>query len=225
MQVDGYWARADEAAGGVLVLHAWWGLTPFLRRFCDRLASEGWIVLAPDLYHGATAATIAEAERLRSKLKGAVVQQEITTAMESLREACSGLPVAPAGRGGPARIGLVGFSLGGYWGMWLTEQPSNLIDAAVLFYASRGGDFATGRAACQFHLAEHDEYMAASGVKKMQKAFKAAGRETEFYTYPGTSHWFFEDDRPEYDREAAALAWPRAVGFLHAHLAPPQKGK
>jgi dienelactone hydrolase len=62
-------APAGGTAPGVLVLHAWWGLTPFLRGFCDRLAAGGLAVLAPDLYHGATAATIEEAKRLRGKLK------------------------------------------------------------------------------------------------------------------------------------------------------------
>jgi len=44
----------------VLVLHAWWGLSDGIRRFCDRLAGEGFVALAPDLCGGRTAGTIAE---------------------------------------------------------------------------------------------------------------------------------------------------------------------
>lgn len=61
-------------------MHAWWGLNPFFRRLCDRLAQEGFVALAPDLYHGLTAATIEEAKKLRSKLKQETVSQEITRA-------------------------------------------------------------------------------------------------------------------------------------------------
>src|SRR5919107_4273223 len=61
----GYLAVPQTGHGpGVLVLHAWWGLTPFFKNVCDRLASEGFVALAPDRYGGPTAATIKEAEDL-----------------------------------------------------------------------------------------------------------------------------------------------------------------
>ncbi len=64
-------------AAGVLVIHAWWGLTPFFKSFCDRLAAEDFRVLAPDLYNGATASTIPQAEKLRSTLKRQQVLAQI----------------------------------------------------------------------------------------------------------------------------------------------------
>jgi len=194
---------------GVLVLHAWWGLTPFFRGFCDRLAGVGLAVLAPDLYHGATAATIEEAKVLRGKLKLEAVQQEILQAADFLQ-------ASPAGARG---IGVAGFSLGGYYALWLAEQPAVPVAATAVFYGSRGGEYTGGRSAFQFHLAETDPYVSASGAKAMQKAFKKAGREAEFYVYPGTSHWFFESDRPDaYQAGAAALAWERLLAFLRKHL-------
>jgi len=203
-----YRAEPSSPTGrGVLVLHAWWGLNAFMRRTCDRLAGEGLTVWAPDLYHGAVATTIAEAKKLRPTLKGEVVQGEIASAGEGLQAACQGRP-----------IGLVGYSLGGYWALWWAQQ-SPAVAATVVFYATRGGDYHAGRSAFQFHLAERDDYVAASGVKKLQKALQAAGRETEFYTYPGTSHWFCEDDRPDaYRAESAGLAWQRCVAFIAKHV-------
>ena len=48
---------------------------------------------------------------------------------------------------------------------------------------------------------------------------KDAGRSTSFFTYPGTGHWFFEQDRPDaYDEQSAQLAWERTTAFLHEHL-------
>lgn len=202
-----YIARPAGGSGpGVLVLHAWWGLNPFLRSFCDRLAGAGFTALAPDLYHGAVAATIEEAKVLRGKLKGETVAQEITRAAGQLQELT----------GQPA-IGLVGFSLGGYWGLGLAAGAGSPVRAAVIFYAARQGDYADCPAAFQFHLAEHDDYVADSGVKKLRKSLAAAGKVAEFHTYPGTGHWFFESDRPEaYRPDAAELAWQRATAFLRA---------
>jgi len=63
--------------------------------------------------------------------------------------------------------------------------------------------------------------VAASGVKKLEKTVKAAGKEAEFHTYPGTTHWFFESDRAEaFSPEAAEVAWNRLLSFLQGHLRP-----
>jgi len=100
---------AAQEGKGVLVLHAWRGLNPFMRSFCDRLASEGFIALAPDLYNGKIAATIEEAKKLRSKVKGDIATQQILQALDHL---C-------AFSGENPKIGVVGFSLGGGWALWL----------------------------------------------------------------------------------------------------------
>jgi carboxymethylenebutenolidase len=206
-----YLAKPPSATDkGVLVLHAWWGLNPFFKGLCERLAQAGFMALAPDLYHGKIAATVEEAEKLRLKLKREVVSQEITQAAQQLQTLC--------GRGRP-RIGVIGFSLGGFWALWLAEQPASQVAATVVFYGSRNGDFTASSSAFQFHLAETDPYVAASGVKKLQKSLKTADKTAEFHTYPGTGHWFFEDDRPDaYDPQAAELAWRRTVEFLNAYI-------
>lgn len=206
-----YLAKPKSGKGkGVLVLHAWWGLNPFVKKFCDRLAKEGFVALAPDLYRGAVASTIAEAKKLRGTLKRDVVADEIAQAAAHLRALCGGKDRA---------IGVVGFSLGGYWALWFAEQKTSAVAATVAFYASRNGDYRDSPSAFQFHLAERDEYVAASVVRKLEKQLSAAGKDAEFFTYPGTSHWFFESDRADaYNARAAKLAWNRTISFLKTNL-------
>src|SRR5205814_813544 len=68
-QPDGYLAMPCAGKGpGVLVLHAWWGLNDTMKAFCTRLAEEGFVAFAPDLYHGKVADNIADAETLGQAL-------------------------------------------------------------------------------------------------------------------------------------------------------------
>jgi carboxymethylenebutenolidase len=88
-----------------------------------------------------------------------------------------------------------------------------------VFYASRNGDYRRSPSAIQFHLAESDDYVATSGAKKPERQLSAAGKDAEFYIYPGTAHWFFESDRADaYNAQAAKLAWSRTVEFLKKHV-------
>jgi len=64
----GYIALPEKPRGGVLVLHAWWGLTEFFKSFSDRLASNGFLAFAPDLQGGKFAKSVSEAKELMSKM-------------------------------------------------------------------------------------------------------------------------------------------------------------
>ncbi len=108
--------------------------------------------------------------------------------------------------------------MGGAWALLLSSLKPQDMAAVVVFYGSGQADFATARAAYLGHYAEDDEWEPLEGVRQMEADMRAAGREVTFYTYPGTRHWFFEANRPEYDAAAATLAWQRTCGFLRDHL-------
>ena len=188
--------------GGILVIHAWWGLNDFTKAFCKRLSKEGYIVLAPDLYDGGIAKDIRGAEKLRGKMKRETASRQILDGLDHLKQAT----------GEPA--GLIGFSLGAYWSLWLVEARPGDIAATVLFYGTRGGKYEKTKSAFLGHFAENDPFVSESGRKKLEKTLSSAGRETTFHVYPETHHWFFEKDRPEYRAEAARLAWKRTLDFL-----------
>jgi len=182
-----------------------------VRGICDRLAKEGFVAVAPDLYRGRIARTAAEARKLRSAPRTEPMWRTITSAIETLR-------THEAVNEGP--LGAVGLSMGGHWALWFASRPDSPITATVVFYAARASAFARGPVSSfQVHLADHDEFVSKAAVQKMQRAFASAGRHAETYVYLGTHHWFFEPGRPEHDAREAALAWTRMLAFLRKETA------
>ncbi len=208
-QPDGYFATPPAGRGdGVLVLHAWWGLNDTIRAFCDRLAAEGFVAFAPDLYHGQVADTIAGAEALAGELEKDFQQARADVALAAayLHERAG----RPAGG-----IAVVGFSLGAFYALDLSATHPEHVRSVVTFYGSGGEDFSASRASYLLHYAEDDPYEPRTNIEWMAGALREAGRPATFYIYPGTGHWFFEPDRREaYDEAAAALAWERTLAFL-----------
>lgn len=207
-----YLALPESGSGpGVLVLHAWWGLNDFIRGVCDRLAGEGFVALAPDMFQGQVATTPEGAERLAQGSDGERYVPGVVLAAADL------LQKHPAVRGDG--VGAMGFSYGAFWAAWLSAYRPEAVRAVTLFYGSGDGDFVRSRAAYQAHYAEHDPYEPPEYAQAFEAALKAAGRPAAFYTYPGTGHWFFESDRADaFDAAAAGLAWERTVAFLKNEL-------
>jgi carboxymethylenebutenolidase len=204
-----YRAAPEGGGPGVLVLHAWWGLNDFFKELCDRLAAEGFVALAPDLYGGKIASTIEEAEQLLNERDDEAMFYRAAAAVASLQadEAVQG-----------ESLGSIGFSMGAAWTLYMsTVRPQ--IKAGVLFYGNGGGDWNEAQAAYLGHFAEADPYEPTEGVEALEQDLRAAGREVTFYTYAGTGHWFAENDRPDaYQPEAATLAWERTITFLREKL-------
>jgi carboxymethylenebutenolidase len=208
-----YLAVPEGGTGpGVLVLHAWWGLTPVFTGVCDRLAAAGFVALAPSLYPGgATAAAIPEAEALRDGWdEAAEVEPVVLAASEELR----GLSAATG-----TRIGVIGFSMGAYWALHLSQVRPDEVSAVAAVYGTDDGDYGTAKAAYLGHFAENDDYESLEWVRALEEKIRAASRAVTFHVYPGTGHWFVEPNRPEYDAAAADLVWGRTVTFLKAQLA------
>lgn len=208
---SGYLVLPDGYASGpgVLVLHAWWGLTPFFKQTCDRLADEGFVALAPDLFHGRTA---DDPDEGRTLLAEADMDQTVHLVRSSLFTLRS-LPATPE-----RPVGVLGFSMGASWALWLASRVPELIDATVVFYGSQNIDMGRATSAFLGHFAERDEYVADDELTLLEAELRLLDKDVTFHRYPGTDHWFFEADRPAYHESAATLAWDRTTAFLHQHL-------
>lgn len=206
-----YVAPARPSPGApVLLLHPWWGLNRAIRDLADRLAGDGFTVVAPDLFDGTVLSTPDEAEAFLGTIgTGAVTKDSIRGASRAALEQLLASPDA-AGE----RAAIIGLSFGAMQAMDLLEGRSD-IAALVCFYS---GIFEAPPGIPYLgHFAEHDEFDDSAEVPALEKTL---GEESAAYVYPGTRHWFLEADRPEYDAHAAELAYARTVAFLREHLGP-----
>jgi carboxymethylenebutenolidase len=200
------WHLQDRGSGkAVLLLHSVWGLHAGMEAIGQRLAREGFAVAMPDLYGGAVPATLKEAEALR-------LRPRRQPAYRLLVEACEGLL---AWTGAPT-LGVMGFSLGAHWAVWLSQRSGLPVTAAVLFYGARGGDFAASHADFQCHFAgEDDPYVSPAARHRMLGRLAEAGRPVQVFEYPRCGHWFAEKGvRDSYSPASARLALGRAARFL-----------
>jgi len=210
----GYLALPAAGRGpGVLVLHEWWGLVPHVQDVCDRLAREGFVALAPDLYRGACTGDPDEAGRLMMHL-------ELPRAATDLDAAVTTLLGHGAVTG--AKLGAIGFCMGGQLAL-LAATRNRRIGAVVDFYGIHPAvtlDFSGLEAAVLGLFAERDAFVPPEAAKQLEAALRQAGKRASIRIFPGVGHAFFNDARADaYDAAAAAEAWRDTLSFLRAELA------
>lgn len=209
-QPDGYLATPPAGSGDpVLVLHPWWGLNATIRAFCDRLAAEGFVAFAPDLYHGKVVDTIPDAEAAVKALESS--EGGFQQAQADVAAGAMFLSEQSNGRG----LAVIGFSMGVPYALGLASAAPDLVRKVVILYGTGDADYSTSHAAYLGHFAADDDFEPRPYVDGMEEAIRSAGRAVTFHHYPNTGHWFFEPDRADvYNEAAATLAWERTLEFL-----------
>jgi carboxymethylenebutenolidase len=207
---------AVPAAGrgpGVVVLHEAWGLDDHIRGVCARLAREGFVALAPDLFDGRLARDVAEAHRLVAALEDARVLADLDGAVQAL--------LCHAAVDG-AKLGVLGFCMGGHFAL-VAGSRNRRIGAVVDFYglfASPPLDPGALEAPLLAIFAEHDEFIAADAIERLRGDLAARAKPASVHVQPGVHHGFMNDTRPDrFDAAAAAQGWSRLLAFLRAELA------
>jgi carboxymethylenebutenolidase len=211
----GYLAT-PEAGGsgpGVLVIQEYWGLVPHIKDVCDRFASEGFIALAPDLYHGQSTTEPDEAGKLMMALNIEQAAKDMSGAVDLLQE-----------RSGRDAIGVVGFCMGGGLALVVACQRPDAVKAAAPFYgvipwASAQPDWSRLDAKVVGHYAELDGYFTPEMAKDLEGTLQSLGKDAVIVVHEDADHAFFNDDRPEvYQPDAAQTAWDETLDLFRSTL-------
>jgi carboxymethylenebutenolidase len=214
-QAHGYLATPESGSGpGVILIQEWWGLDDHIADLADRLAGEGFVTLAPDLFGGRVAHDSDEAGRFMSELPAEQAARDLGGAVDYLL----GLDTVTSDT-----VGAVGFCMGGGFVLMLAAQQGDKIGAAVPFYGVGQGvpdSFASITAPVQGHYGELDAFYPVDDARAQEAQMRRETQSTvEFFYYPAGHAFHNDKDRlGTYDAESARLAWTRTVEFLHERL-------
>ena len=205
-------ADAAEPLPGLIVIHEWWGLNDNIRAAAERLAGEGYITLAVDLYDGQVAATPAEAQVLMGEL---MANQE--AGLNNLRQAHDYLKqyaLSPS-------VAAIGWCLGGGWTLQGALALGEELDAAVIYYGRVVTDEAALgalRAPLLGLFAGQDRAIKVADVEDFRSTLEQLGKDATIHVYPGADHAFANPSGGNYNAIAAEDAWDRTIEFLRTHL-------
>jgi len=214
--VYGYFAAPSdvfEPLPAIIVIHEWWGLNDNVRAMADRLAGEGYMVLAVDLYGGKTADSANGARALMLD-----VVEDPVPAQDNIRAAYDFLTTA-----GAPRIGSLGWCFGGGWSLNTAQLFPDELDAAVIFYGQVTADEEKLRPISTPILGlfgADDTGIKVESVEAFRASLERLRKEHEIHIYPGVGHAFANPTGTNYNAEAATDAWVRTLEFLGRHLVP-----
>jgi carboxymethylenebutenolidase len=208
---------ATEPLPGLIVIHEWWGLNDNIKSMTRKLASEGYVALAVDLYGGATADT---AEKARPLMAAVVADQEAARAnLKQAYEYLEKYALAP-------RIGSVGWSLGGGWSLQTALMLPDHLRAMVMYYGQIAGsqsELSTLQMPVLGFFAGLDESIPVRDVQLFRSTLLKLGKPAEIIIYPKARTGFANPDDAAYDEQAATESWRKTISFLAENLKPKQQ--
>lgn len=204
---------AGSSGPGVVVIQEWWGLNDHIKDIVDRFAAEGFVALAPDLYHGVVTTEPDDAGKLLMSMNLATAAKDLSGAIDLLQQ-----------RTGRTKVGVTGFCMGGGLTLMVACQRPDAVAAAAPYYGGMRPDTPINwenlSAVVEGHYAENDRGNAApDAIKETESLLRGLGKQATFHVYPGTHHAFFNDTRPDvHDAQASAVAWGRTLDLFRANL-------
>ncbi len=208
----GYLAVPDEGSGpGLLVIQEWWGLNPQMKGTADFLADNGFVALAPDLYHGELAGhdEMDKAGHLMTSLPAVQAADDMSAAIDFLLAHSA---VASAS------IGVVGFCMGGMLTMMIAAGRGDAVSAAVPFYGyptSDEPDWEPMSAVVRGHFSANDDFFPADGARDLETRLQQMGKDVQI-KFHDAAHAFMNETNPfgSHDADLAGELWPEVIDFL-----------
>jgi len=213
--IYGYFsAPADmlEPLPAVIMIHEWWGLNDNIRAMADRLAAEGYIVFAVDLFSGDVAGTVGEARALMMQ-----AIEDPDSARENIRAAFD----LVSNTAGAPRIGSIGWCFGGGWSLNMAQLYPDELDASIIYYGQVTDDEELLRpigAPILGLFGADDTGIKVASVEAFRDALERLRKNYEVHIYPGVGHAFANPTGNNYDAAAAEDAWWRTLEFLNLYL-------
>jgi carboxymethylenebutenolidase len=211
---QGYLAVPEGGTGiPVVVIQEYWGLVPHITDVCDRFAAQGFVALAPDLYHGETTTEPDEAGKLMMAMNIDQAARDMSGAVDKVAEVA-----------GTDRVGVTGFCMGGGLALVLATRRPDKVKAVVPWYGlipwpDAQPDYSRLDAKVLGHYAADDEYFSPDKVEELQQTLHDLGKDARLHVVPGADHAFFNDTRPEvHAPEASQACWAETIEFLRAEL-------
>jgi carboxymethylenebutenolidase len=213
LEIQGYLAEPEdeEAKAGLIVIQEWWGLTDDIKEIADRYSVEGYLAFAPDLYHGQAATEPDEARKLAMSMERDIAAQEIDAAIAWIKA-----------EHGLAKVGCVGYCMGGGLTLATAIRPSSNVDAVHVYYG--GGmpaaeQIATIKVPVLGSYGAEDAGIPVDQVDMLRATLEEHSIPNDIKVYPGAEHSFFNDTRPAYHEDAAMDSWMKSVEWFEQYLA------
>ena len=206
---------APEGKGpfpALVVIHEWWGLNDWVKDQASKLADQGYVTLAVDLYRGKVATTPDEAHEIMRGVPEDRAARDLHAAVEYLK-AQSNVK--------KDRIGSIGWCMGGGYSLNVALQEPTLA-AAVINYghlATDADSLQKINAAMLGIFGGQDRGIPVEDVKKFEQTLKQQGKKVEIVIYPDAGHAFENpNNKTGYRADDAADAWKRTTTFLNGTL-------
>ena len=214
--------KGEGSYPGIVVLMEAFGLNDHIKKVTERIAREGYVAIAPDLYHREPERIVSYSELpkaigLMNRLQDTNVMDDVGAAIAYLRSQNNLKPGA---------IGVTGFCMGGRFTYLSAAHHNKDVKAAVAFY---GGGIPmgkpsplsrTGEISCPIYLffGGKDPMIPQEHIAEINKALAGNKINFQIKTYPEATHGFFCDDRASYHEASAKDAWENFKSFFAQHL-------
>jgi len=214
----------DETVNGILytpqgkgpfpalvVIHEWWGLNDWVKEQASKLADQGYVALAIDLYRGKVATTSDEAHQIMRGVPSDRANRDLLAAGAYLRSLTNV---------NPTLVGDIGWCMGGGYALDLAIADPKL-KVAVINYGHLATDDASLKkinAAILGIFGGQDKGITPADVNKFESQLKALGKTVEIHSFPNAGHAFQNPNDQRYRADDAAEAWKLTVAFLAKYL-------
>jgi carboxymethylenebutenolidase len=197
---------------GIVMIHEWWGLNDNIKEMARQMASEGYVVLAADLYKGQVTTESSQAQVLA---RG--VYHNPGEAVKNLQAAVSYLRNNSSSVNG--KVGSLGWCFGGDWSLQLALNEK--MDATALYYGRPVTDpkaLSVIKWPVLGIFGSADQSISVKQVNAFKQALDKDGIQNEIYVYNGVGHAFANPSGANYAPAETKDAWQKTLAFFDKHL-------